>query len=194
MSVEHFHNPRHLQEYDTDYIGLSGNHLEIVVEELDDLLYPDTMLRSGNGAQRARASAGVVFAGFNHDYLRTDMLTLGWAVESVRLSVDHTQYLGKSALKQCYKIKIDTSVEQSILRGVPQVVPPKNRVTSMYYVEEFPSSSAASFYGYVLRPNIMNEQPQSDERMTAYDCNQLYNVVNEVRRLVQRPANDMNTL
>lgn len=195
MSVERFHSQQHIQAYDTTYVGLAGGGLEKVAYEIDELLYPEEECHRPAGALRARVGDGIVFAGFNYEYLRTEVSPYARAVESVRLSIDHTQYLGRNALKQCYKIKLDTSLEQAVVLGSWLVTPPVNRVTAMFYLEEFPAEGdEKSFRGQALRPNIIGEQNQSDEHMTAYDCSQLYKAIHDARQILRWPVTGTNVL
>ena len=195
MSIERYHSKQHIENYDTEYVGLHDESIEIVVQEIDDLLYPEPdetgLFRIS--AQRARANGKIVTTMFSHEYLRTDRPTMGWAVENVNLSIDHTVYLGNSALRQCYKVRVDSSVLQSVSRGELTVIPPENRVTSIYYLEEL-ARGDVPFRGLVLRPNVVNEPDAADESMTTYDCNQLFKVLSEVTAIAKHDAREAKTL
>lgn len=181
MSTERYHAEQHLKNYDTKYLALPGAEMEILAEYIDDLLYPDAHEQPHIGVQRARVGNGNITTMFSHSYLRTDTSTMGSSVESIGFTIDHTQYLGRSALKQCYKVRIDSTVEQTVLRGVDLVIPPQNRVTSMFYIEQHAGNYA--FNGMVIHPNIIGDPEPSDEDMTVYDCEQLLSSVLEVQRL-----------
>ena len=188
MSTEWYSHPEHLNLY----AGPMGDCLHQITLDVDQLLYPDTASgRPVLGKMSAQAGTNVTSIGFRYTYLRSDTWTRGFAVESMTLSIDHAIHIGRQALKQSYKLRTETSLQQTILRGNGLAIPPENRVTSLYYIEQYKSDSQGPiFTGSQVRPNIMGEEHPADELMTVYDCNWLSQVIGEVAMVAEH---DMHT-
>lgn len=167
----------HLEVYDTQAPRRADGEIGFLMDTLDDILY------AGGGTVihpcSAHANGDLFESHFSYEYLRgeTGYLGLAWPLESVSLHVDHTRQLGKAALRQSYKIKIDNSIHQASAGP--------NRVTSMYYLEEV-AGREDIYYGTMIRPNIMNDPSPSDEPMTVYDCDQLYTLLDQVVLAIRR--------
>jgi hypothetical protein len=176
-----YHHSQHLEAYDHKYISLPGAELELLVEELDELLYPDPRDQFEISVHSARAGQGSLSTHFNHTYLRSDRREWVWPLESLSFSVDHSIYFGNIPVKQCYKIQLDSSIQQSVVKQ-DQIVALDNRVTTLYYLEETPVEDER-FKGSMIRPNITNEENPTSELMTAYDCERLYDEISALRTL-----------
>lgn len=177
-----YHTPWHAQIYDERGISLPGAELEMLCDEIDELLYPDPKEEITIATNSARAGRGGISTYFSHEYLSGEREG-GWAwpLESVTVSVDHSIYKGRVALKQCFKVKIDNSIiaTRSNLETVSVTDHP---ITSIYYIEEF-AAAERSFSGSIIRPNIIGEEHPKDEPMTRYDCEKLYDSIAGLRTL-----------
>ncbi len=188
--------PGHITNYDTVYVREPGSELSMVMEEIDELLYPETPDMSLIGAKNARTGHNYLFTSFLQEYLRADREAWVWPLETVTIGIEHAMYLGRSAIKQSYKVRIDSSVHQSRIEE-ERIVAIQNRITSIYYLEEV-SGGDRPFLGSIIYPDILGQSindtddvkrklfsidPPKPEIMTVYDCEQLYNEISELRTL-----------
>lgn len=180
-NMPRYTHAQHLREYDQAYIGKTGAELELLTVQMDDILYPESDKETVVSASSAQATDGFIQTQFRHEFLRADRIGWCWPLESVRVSIDHAMYLGRGALKQCYKVHIDSSVLQQTVKD-EKLVALKNRITSIYYLEET-AGTTNRFIGSILRPNIIGEASHSDESMTAYDCERLMDVLAELSNI-----------
>jgi hypothetical protein len=178
MATEHenpvYFDSFHLEQYDTQSIRRFDGELGLIIDLIDDILYPDaqTVVRPNS----ATAGNGVFTCRFSHEYARMDLRGWVWPVETVGISIEHTRYLGRSALKQCYKVLVFNQIHQA------KVFP--NKVKSLYYIEETAGDQVV-YNGNILRPDLLPEGSVMDESMTAYDCDQLANTLFEMKSLAQ---------
>lgn len=178
MEQPSYTHPLHLAAYNTERIGTPGAELDVLTDLIDEVIYPETDKDTVVGVSSARSSDGHIQTHFTHEFLIADGETYAWPLESVRLSVDHAVYLGRAAIKQSYKVQIDTSVLRPVMDEAGNIYV-KNRVTTHYYLEEI-AGPRPRYFGTMLRPNMLNDEYQADEPMTVYDCNQLINVIAEL--------------
>ncbi len=176
-----YHSPIHLESYDTSGPKRCDGEIGFVMDTLDAVLY------AGGGTDirphAALSTASVFESHFSHHYYRgeTSYLGLAWSLESITLGIDHVRYLGRGALKQSYKIKVDSEIHQASIG--------KNRVTTHYYLEEF-AGQGEIYSGLILRPNITGNADQRDEPMTVYDCDQLYTLLDEIEVTIRIDKQD----
>lgn len=162
----------HLEQYDTESIRRFDGELGLVIDVLDDILYPEgqTVIRPNS----ASVGDGIFTCRFAHEYSKMDLRDWVWPVETIGINIEHTRYLGRSALKQCYKVLLYNQIHQK------EVFP--NKVKSMYYLEEI-AGSEMIYQGSIVRPDVLPEGEVQDEPMTAYDCDQLANALFELKNL-----------
>lgn len=193
MSTERYHYEGHIEQYDIDGVRQHGGELDIVTQEIDELLYPDRPGLTNVCVSSARSSGGITVTSFVHEYLRTESDDRAWPLESVKVAVEHSLYLGRQALKQCYKIRIDNSVHHVVTEDNGTRLTLHNRVSSLFYISQLGAGNEP-FEGYIVRPDIIGEQDMKDEPMTVYDCEKLYDSISELRLLAQRDAQEAQVL
>lgn len=164
-----YHYPPHARLYDVESTRLPGGEVDSLMDAFDELLYPteNTVIR----AHSALATDEIFITYFSHQFHRLDLKSWIWPIESVTVNAEYTRYLGSSALKQCYKLQIDSEIHR------PDLGP--NRISTMYYLEQFAGKGQA-FFGTIIRPNIIQEDTPKDEQMTVYDCQRLYEDIADI--------------
>lgn len=175
----HYHYPRHRALYDTHSPRMHGGEIQSVMECLDELLYfeDDTAFRP-----HAAQTDGTIFVNYySQEYTRGDLRGYVWPLETVRLSVEHTIYLGRSALKQSYKIRSDSQIHRPEIRIT--------RVSSMFYLEQV-AGEGVVYFGTMIRPDVLPNADVHEEQMTVYDCEQLYGQVVDAISLAVADARD----
>jgi len=169
-----YHHPIHLANYETHDIGLEGGEISIVMDALEDLVYPDDILALQ--PQRVSTDGCVLSAYLAYEYTPLDHKLWLPPCESATLSVEHTQYLGSSPVKECFKVKLESVVTGDVLGAN---VPP-NRITTMYYLQRT-AGEGRIYDGLLIRPNILGEDNPAEETITAYDCGLLFEQVTEAK-------------
>jgi hypothetical protein len=178
MSLEQtptYHYPDHLRAYDIEAPKKAWGQIAMLTEMLDDILYAG---KTTIQPHSARASEDLFESFFVYEYPRSESTITGLAAtpEFLKMSVEHARYLGSAALKQSYKVRLDSSIRHMNL-GI-------YRITSMYYLEEV-AGIDNKYLGSMLKPNIIGEAQVPQEPMTVYDCETLSKTFDEVLDLIK---------
>ncbi len=173
--------PGHITNYDTVYVREPGAQLSMLMEEVDELMYPDAPESFLIGAHSAKTGQNYMHTNFLQEYIRADRFGWAWPLETITIGIEHTMYLGRSAIKQSYKVRIDSSIHKSWEEN-GTIRELKNRTTSIYYLEEI-AGNDRPYLGSLIRPNILGEENPKPEAMTVYDCEELYDEISQLRTL-----------
>lgn len=182
-----FHHPDHLEQYDSHYVRLQGAEIELVLGELDEVLFAHDSLSIGT--RKAHATKDTSITTFRHQYPDFSSETAD-IPEQVSLSVDHTIYLGKCIVQQTYKVMVETYAQgfAKESNGGFKILQAKHRTS--YYFEEVVGDESMPYFGTILRPHVLDTLPE-DEPITVYDCLGLYDVVIEIRSHAAQVVREM---
>ena len=173
-------HPKHTVNYDVLSPRQSDGELGILLDTIDEVMYPgeDTSICVGSSSGEGDTSVTV----FDHEYTRGgrgDDYT--WPLESVRLQIYHTRYLGSSALRQTYALQVESQVHQY------GVMP--NRITTKYFIEEI-ADKRSPYFGGILHPDVLTSGAIDEAQMTVYDCEQLASTLHEIMSLARYDIKD----
>lgn len=168
MEESPYQDSLHQQMYDTDCVTKDYAEISIIMDALDDLFYPDGV--ESFRLHRFSADGRIMTGYFAFDYTPlSDKLWLAPS-EPVHISAEHTQYLGSSAINEAYKLKIESQVTGDHVH--------ENRINTLYYFQRV-AGTEKPFSGMVVRPNICGESQPIDEQVSVYDCEILFDQIQE---------------
>lgn len=165
----------HLKKYDTDEVQTAEGGMSVIIEIIDDIIYDPN---STTCITRQGLDSSEVIM-FRREYATPGDSYMGQPGDVVTFDVRHTQYLGKSALKQDYLVSIQTQLEGKDTKA--------HMLTTNYFIEQN-NDSSLPYYAMISRPDILAAGNMGYDLMTSYDFNEMLDDLEFIEHLTRQTA------
>jgi hypothetical protein len=166
-----YHDKLHKDKYGTKNVNGADGEASFLATMVENIIYPN--VDSPVRLNRLSHDGAICEAHFTYKFTPRDVISAPWLREQTVVSLSHVQYLGSSALKETFDIKVEQ--EFHIRNEAAPTV-----IVNDFIIDRVAANNQSVYDGAVRHFSFNQEENRVFLPMTEYDADILYGILSEV--------------